>query len=77
MNTETGKVYTTPKAIEAAQARGEKLTEVSARAAKSIKAGRAARARTLWAQRAARQRKEKHRNRKRDAIAKASRKRNR
>jgi len=66
MNTETGKVYTGPDEIAAAQERGEKLVPVSPRVAKLVKEARHARAHSLRALR-----------RKRDRIEKASRKRNR
>ena len=68
MNSDTGKIYTEPATIEAAVKRGEKLIpiEISERAARNLVAGRNARAAALKAQR-----------RKRDRLAKASRKGNR
>ena len=66
MNSETGKAYAEPETVAAAVNRGEKLIEISERAARSIVACRNARAAALKAQR-----------RKRDRLAKASRKANR
>ena len=69
MNSETGKAYTGAGPINAALFRGEKLVEISSKAAASIAAGRRARSRELQGRR--------KRARKRDVIAKSSRRANR
>jgi topoisomerase IA-like protein len=69
MNSDTGKAYTGAGPIKAALSRGEKLVEISSKAAASIAAGRRARSRELRGRR--------KRARRRDAIAKSSRRANR
>lgn len=70
MNSETGKSYVGP-AVAEARTRGEKLVEISLRAATEIRAGRQALAHQK------RERRRKKQRRRRDAIARASRKANR
>ena len=69
MNSDTGKVYTDPDEIAKAWQRGEKLVPISERAAKTIKAGRVSYSRELGNRRA--------KNRVKDKMQKASRKKNR
>lgn len=69
MNSETGKAYSGAAAVTAALTRGERLVEISSKAAASIAAGRRARSAELRARR--------KRHRCRDAVARASRKGNR
>jgi hypothetical protein len=80
MNTETGKVYEGDE-VAAAKARGEKLVEITQRAAKQIRAGRAAlaiaRRKNRMAQRRARERKQKRKASTRQGMQKASRRANR
>jgi len=71
MNTDTGKVYDTPREVIDAMVRGEKLAQISRKAAKRLKLGRRLLAQKLRGDR------RKQKRRKRDAIAKASRKANR
>lgn len=77
MNVETGKVYTEPEAVAAAEARGEKLVPVSKRVAKLLSEARQDRAANLRDQRAAAAAAKKARGRARAAKQKASRKANR
>lgn len=81
MNTMTGKTYEGPAAVNAAVARGENLVEVDPAVAKRLGLQRQVilnlkrqQRRELQAARAA---KKKHQTRKRERVAKASRKRNR
>jgi hypothetical protein len=71
VNVETGKVYTGPEEVEAARARGERLVPVSDRAADLLRRGRAAKCDALRKKRRVEQ------LRKRSAMAKASRRKNR
>jgi hypothetical protein len=71
MNTDTGKAYTGKEAVEAAAERGEALVPISEKAARRIKSGRGLLARKLQAARRTR------RSRKRERIAKTSRRANR
>jgi len=70
MNSDTGKSYTGPQ-VPAAMARGEKLVEISFRAATEIRRGR-----HFLAQQQ-RERRRRKQARRRDAMAKASRRGNR
>ena len=70
MNSDTGKSYVGQGAVDAALSRGERLREITLRAAESIRAGREALARQHHARR-------RKNNRRRDVMAKASRRANR
>jgi topoisomerase IA-like protein len=70
MNSDTGKSYVGRGPVDAAISRGERLHEITLRAAESIRAGRLALARQKLKAR-------RGKARRRDAIAKASRRANR
>jgi topoisomerase IA-like protein len=70
MNTDTGKSYIGRGDVDAALSRGERLREITYRAAETIRAARQALARQKWNRR-------RKKARRRDAMAKASRKVNR
>jgi len=71
MNTDTGKVYEGPEEVAAALSRGENLVEIGTRALRTIREGR-----RLLAQKI-RNAKRRKRNRRRDALQRQSRRRNR
>jgi len=76
MNQDTGKVYSTPEEIAAAKERGENVVPVSARVARLMKSARASEAERLRAQRTGERNRQANRDRrkaKREALAKASR----